>query len=87
MAGIRVSATTNDAAKANDTVRAWSLNSCPAMPSTKISGTNTAMVVRVEAIIAPETSFVPSLAAESLAADATPSPATASSLADAFSFL
>ena len=34
------------------------------MPSTNISGTNTAIVVSVEATIAPETSFVPSLAAD-----------------------
>ena len=54
-------ATTSDTAMAIDTVRAWSRNSCPAMPSTNTSGRNTAIVVRVEATTAIDTSRVPSM--------------------------
>jgi hypothetical protein len=40
-------------------VRAMSLNSTPAMPGTKRTGKNTEIVVRVEAMMAVDTSAVP----------------------------
>ena len=46
-----------------ETVSAWSRKSCPATPSTKTMGRNTATVVRVEAITGPATSTVPATAA------------------------
>ncbi len=46
-----------------ETVSAWSWKSCPATPSTKTMGRNTATVVRVEAITGPATSTVPAIAA------------------------
>ena len=56
-------ATTNDANKLKDIVSANSVNICPIRPDKKRTGTNTAIVVKVEAVIAPATSFVPILAA------------------------
>ncbi len=61
-----VSATTNDANNENVTVNASSLNKMDVTPSTKTIGKNTATVVKVDAITAIETSFVPSLAASAL---------------------
>ncbi len=58
-----VTATTSEASRLKVTVRAWSRKSCPAMPSTKTMGRNTATVVRVEATTAPPTSAVPLMAA------------------------
>ena len=46
-----------------ETVSAWSLNNCPATPSTNTSGKNTATVVSVEATTAMLTSRVPAMAA------------------------
>ena len=57
--GTSVRDTMSEARSENVTVRAMSLNSCPAMPSTKTMGKKTATVVRVEAVTAPATSVVP----------------------------
>ena len=59
--GISVSDTASEAMRENDTVTAMSRNSCEAMPSRKTTGTNTAMVVSVEAMTARPTSEAPSL--------------------------
>jgi len=57
--GTRVRETTKEASREKVTVSAISLNSCPAIPSTKTIGKNTATVVKVEAVTAPATSEVP----------------------------
>ena len=44
-------------------VRARSVKSCFVMPSTNTMGRNTHTVVRVEAVMAPATCFVPATAA------------------------
>ena len=67
--GISVSETMSDIRMAMAMVSAWSLNSCPATPSTNTSGRNTATVVSVDATTAMLTSCVPAMAACS-----TPSP-------------
>ncbi len=56
-------ATASEARRENVTVMARSLNMCPAMLCIKTTGRNTAIVVSVEAVIARETSAVPSMAA------------------------
>ena len=61
--GIRVIATRSETQRLMVTVRAWSLNICPATPSTKTIGRKTATVVRVEAITAGPISAVPSMEA------------------------
>ena len=61
--GMIVSDTTREARSENDTVSAWSRNSCAAIPSTNTTGTNTAIVVRVEATTARPTSEAPRCAA------------------------
>ena len=61
--GINVSATANEAMREKVTVNASCLNIWPAMPTTKPMGKNTAIVVRVEAVTAFETSPAPFLAA------------------------
>ena len=61
--GISVIATTSEMPIASATVSAWSRNSCPAIPCTKTSGRNTAIVVSVEATTAMLTSRVPAMAA------------------------
>ena len=60
--GTSVSDTTREARREKVTVRAMSLKSCPAIPSTKTMGKNTATVVNVEAVTAPATSVVPFMA-------------------------
>ena len=61
--GIQVRASASEASKLMVTVRAWSRNSCPAMPSTKMIGRKTATVVKVEATTAGATARAPSLSA------------------------
>ncbi len=61
--GMMVSDTTSDAISENDTVRAWSRNSCAAIPSMNTTGTKTAIVVRVDATTARPTSDAPRSAA------------------------
>ena len=61
--GIRVRATIRETTNEKATVRAWSRKSWAATPSTKTIGTNTQIVVRVEAVIARPTSEVPTRAA------------------------
>ncbi len=63
--GIRVNATHKDPINEKVTVKASSLNNCPAIPTTKTMGRNTAIVVSVEATIALDTSSAPSPAASS----------------------
>ena len=58
--GTRVIAINHDARSANVTVNASSLKICPAIPTTKIIGRKTAIVVKVEPVIAPTTSSLPS---------------------------
>ena len=57
--GITKRATPSDASRENTTVSAISPKICPATPSTKTIGKNTATVVRVDANTAPPTSPVP----------------------------
>ena len=57
--GISVSAATREPNSEKVTVKARSLHICPAMPITNIIGKNTAMVVRVEPVMAPLTSEAP----------------------------
>ncbi len=61
--GIKVSATNRDIKREKVMVRPIALNSSPAIPDTYTIGRNTAMVVKVEAVIASPTSFAPSSAA------------------------
>ncbi len=61
--GMRVMATASEVSKAQLTVKARSLNSWPATPRTKIRGTNTHTVVKVDAVMACPTSIVPCNAA------------------------
>ena len=56
--GIAVSATTRDATRAKLTATANGKKNEPTSPSRKMSGTNTAMVVSVEAVMAEPTSTV-----------------------------
>ena len=51
-----MSETSNEAASAKVIVKAKGLNISPTMPDTKAMGKNTAMVVTVEAVMAPATS-------------------------------
>ena len=62
-AGSTVTATSIEIATAIEIVSARSENSCPSTPSMKITGTKTAIVVKVEASNAPATWRVPRLAA------------------------
>ena len=61
--GTNVIATTRLAVSVNAIVSAISTKSCLVIPSVKIIGANTQMVVSVDAIIAPVTRLVPSTAA------------------------
>ena len=61
--GTTVMETKREASNAKVTVKAISLNNCPATPFTKTMGKNTETVVRVEAITAEPTSLVPLRAA------------------------
>ena len=61
--GTRVSATNSEAKRDTATVRARPRETLPAMPAAKNIGRKTATVVKVEAVIAPPTSLVPSMAA------------------------
>ena len=61
--GTTVNATTSDANKLKEIVKANSVKICPINPLMKTTGTNTASVVNVDAIIAPPISFAPSEAA------------------------
>ena len=61
--GTTKSATTRDASREQTTASARSPKTCPATPSTKTMGRNTATVVRVLAMTAAPTSWVPRMAA------------------------
>ena len=61
--GIRERAAIKEAKSENVTVKASSLNNCPATPTTNIIGKNTATVVSVEENMAPDTSFAPDIEA------------------------
>ena len=61
--GIKKRAMANEMSNDATTVKAWSPKVCPAMPSMKIIGAKTAMVVRVEATTALPTSLTPRIAA------------------------
>ena len=63
IAGTNVNATTRLAARVYAIVRARSTNSCRVIPSVKIIGAKTLIVVSVDAMIAPVTCFDPSTAA------------------------
>ncbi len=58
-----VNATKREESREKVTVRASSLKRCAVIPSTNTIGKNTAMVVRVDAVMAIATSFVPDRAA------------------------
>ena len=57
--GISVSATARDPNNEKVTVNAKSLQIWPAIPTTNTIGRNTAIVVKVEPVIAPPTSVAP----------------------------
>jgi hypothetical protein len=61
--GTIVKATKSDAIRANATVKPRGFVNSPASPWAKISGTNTITLVKVEAVIAMETSVAPFMAA------------------------
>ena len=61
--GTRVSATNRLARREKAMVSAISVNSCLVSPSVKIMGTNTMIVVSVDAVMAPLTCLAPSMAA------------------------
>ncbi len=61
--GIRLKATKRETSRLKLMVKLISLKSWPAIPGTKRTGTKTARVVRVEAVIAIATSFAPFTAA------------------------
>src|SRR5438093_1158327 len=63
MVGTSVRATSSETMWENEMVSAWSRINCPARPSTKTSGRNTATIVSVEAVTAIATSPAPRLAA------------------------
>ena len=63
IAGTIVSDTKREAASENATVRASPLTKIPVIPSAKIIGKKTAIVVNVDAVIAMATSEAPTFAA------------------------
>ncbi len=61
--GTTVRATMSEASRLNATVSENCVNICPMIPSMNSTGRKTAIVVSVDAVIAPATSFAPSYAA------------------------